>query len=161
MSDLELFHGARSRLDLKKKLLRKAFDGHSSRTPAQMIALITEHLRRAREIPDEHQQELDDIRAVKEEILDCLRRAQPFEIPPELEPYIAEERARLHKERAEMIENGIPMEYLPDISEGLIRLNAIEKMNGSGQRWEDAPKDEDEKRIRDLARLKPSPNGPN
>lgn len=45
----------RSARDIKAALLRHAFDGHSKRTPAELIRLIQDAHTRSRTMPEDHQ----------------------------------------------------------------------------------------------------------
>lgn len=49
----EVDHSSRT-YQLKKKLLRRAWDGRSQFSGPEMISLIMKHLNRAREMPEEH-----------------------------------------------------------------------------------------------------------
>lgn len=66
----------RSSFELKKTLLKRAWEGKSRFTGSEMLARIQEATRRAREIPEEHQETLDDIKATSAAIQDCLLRAE-------------------------------------------------------------------------------------
>lgn len=51
----------RSKLEIKKSLLRRVWDGQSSRTGQEMMALIQEYVDRGRSIPSSHEKELKQI----------------------------------------------------------------------------------------------------
>ncbi len=55
-----------STFELKKRLLERAQSGQSKYTAVQMISLIINHVRRAKEIPPEHEKALEKVRGVKE-----------------------------------------------------------------------------------------------
>ncbi len=126
---------------IKRNLLRRAWDGVSSRTPAEMISLILEYQRRGRMIPPQHQSALDDLNLQSEQIQGCiaesLRREQNGEHKDDdLEKYIQQEQELYEQRRHDLIAAGMPEDSLPPPSPGLIRLNAIETRNGTGNRWQ-------------------------
>ena len=100
--------GVRTRLDIKKSLLRRAMDGESRYSAQEMILLILWVQSRARNIPDEHAKELDLIRAVE----------------------------RDQAELREMLAHiGISEDDLPAESRALLRLNAEERRRGLDGNW--------------------------
>ena len=101
-------NGVRTRLDIKKSLLRRAMDGESRYSAQEMILLILWIQSRARNIPDEHARELDLIREVE----------------------------RDQAEMREMLAHiGISEEDLPPESRALLRLNAEERRRGLDGNW--------------------------
>lgn len=101
-------NGVRTRLDIKKSLLRRAMDGESRYTAQEMILLILWVQSRARNIPDEHTKELDLIREVERD------------------------QAEMREILAHM---GIAEEDLPAESRALLRLNAEERRRGQAGNW--------------------------
>lgn len=127
---------------IKRNLLRRAWDGVSSRTPAEMIALILEYQRRGRMMPSEHQSVIEEINLQKEQIQACIeefmRREKNGEYKDDtLEKYIRQEQERYEQRRQKLIESGMSGDCVPPPSAALIRLNAIEARNKTGNRWED------------------------
>lgn len=100
--------GVRTRLDIKKALLRRAMDGSSRYTAQEMILLILWVQSRARTIPDEHEKELDLIRTVEQD------------------------QAELREMLAHL---GLAEEDLPAESRALMRLNAEERRRGLDGNW--------------------------
>ncbi|HEY8190136.1 MAG TPA: hypothetical protein VIF12_05585 [Micavibrio sp.] len=148
---------------LKKSLLRKAWDGQLEKknsggpnkkkefiTGQEMISMILNIKKRVHD-PEEHQRAVNRVNAWKQEALaeaqetkkDIREHAemraatgQEDKDPPELQHYIEEEalaEARLHQYLREM---GTPAHLMPKCqTPGMLRLNAIESMNGSSKRW--------------------------
>lgn len=100
--------GVRTRLDIKKSLLRRAMGGQSRYSAQEMILLILWVQSRARNIPDEHEKELDLIRAVERD------------------------QAEIREMLAAL---GLAEEDLPAESRALLRLNAEERRRGLEGRW--------------------------
>jgi hypothetical protein len=139
---------------LKKSLLRKAWDGQSKLTGPEMIAKILETMQRVRD-PDAHQKAVDsvneqfqkaqmEIQEDKQLIRQCLDWAQQrkesgqVQDSPELKRYIDEEAKYDEGLRAYLKEMGVPSHLIPKpTSPALIRLSALERMNGSNKRWLD------------------------
>ena len=140
----------RSSFDLKKALLKRAWEGRSKFTGSEMLAKIQAATRRAHDIPEEHQEVLDDIKATSQAIQDCLLRAEErkaagiVQDPPELGVFIKMEIQAAQELRQTLRELGVPGHMLPEEpSPALVRLNALEKMRGTGGKWiaeEDAQK---------------------
>jgi hypothetical protein len=55
-----------STLELKKRLLERAQNGQSRYSAAEMISLICNRVKRAKEIPPEHEKALEKVRGVNE-----------------------------------------------------------------------------------------------
>lgn len=102
-------NGVRTRLDIKKSLLKRAMNGESQHTAQEMILLILWVQSRARTIPEDHEKELDLIRAVERD------------------------QAEL---RALFREMGLREEDLPVESRALLRLNAEERRRGLSGSWD-------------------------
>lgn len=137
---------------LKKSLLRKAWDGQSKFTGPEMIAKILEMNARVHDATA-HERALNAVAALKqaaeaevaqvnEAIYDCLEQAEirrmtgEVQDSPKLQTYIEEERRYDEQFRKQLEITGTPAHLIPEpMSEGLIRLNAIERMNGRNQRW--------------------------
>jgi hypothetical protein len=100
--------GVRTRLDIKKDLLRRAMDGVSRYSAQEMILLILWVQSRARNIPDDHARELDLIRAVEHD------------------------QAEIREMLAHL---GLSEEDLPAESRALLRLNAEERRRGMDGNW--------------------------
>lgn len=100
--------GVRTRLDIKKSLLRRAMDGESRYSAQEMILLILWVQSRARNIPDEHAKELDLIREVERD------------------------QAEMRELLAHM---GFTEDDLPAESRALLRLNAEERRRGLSGNW--------------------------
>lgn len=100
--------GVRTRLDIKKSLLRRAMDGDSRYTAREMMLLILWVQSRARNIPDDHAKELDLIREVERD------------------------QAELREILAHI---GISEDDLPAESRALLRLNAEERRRGLDGNW--------------------------
>lgn len=127
---------------IKRDLLRRAWDGVSSRTPAEMIALILEYQRRGREISASHQSALDDFTLQREQIQECIgefiqRKEKGEYRDTELERYIIRELEAYEEKRRVMIDSGVPAASIAEPSPALIKLNAIETQRNSGRRWND------------------------
>lgn len=101
--------GVRTRLDIKKALLRRAMHGESKYNAQEMILLILWVQSRARNIPETHEKELDIIREVERE------QAEMREL---------------------LLEAGIHEEDLPPESRALLRLNAEERRRGQFGSWQ-------------------------
>jgi hypothetical protein len=101
-------NGVRTRLDIKKSLLRRAMDGKSQYSAREMILLILWVQSRARSIPEDHEKELDLIREVEREQAEI---------------------------RQLMIDAGISPDDLPAESRALLQLNAEERRRGLDGRW--------------------------
>jgi hypothetical protein len=102
-------HGVRTRLDIKKSLLRRAMEGKSQYSAQEMILLILWVQSRARHIPDEHEKELDLIREVEQDQAEIRQLLQDM---------------------------GINEDDLPPESRALMRLNAEERRRGARGQWE-------------------------
>jgi hypothetical protein len=99
----------RTRYDIKKSLLRRAMSGESQYSAQEMILLILWIQSRARNIPDEHEKELDLIREVE----------------------------RDHTELRQLFtEMGFREEDLPAESRALLRLNLEERRRGQKGQWD-------------------------
>lgn len=158
---------------LKKSLLRKAWDGQSKFTGPEMIAKILEMNARVHDATA-HERALNAVAALKqaaeaevaqvrEEIYDCLEQAEirrmtgEVQDSPELQAYIEEERQYDEDFRKHLEIMDTPAHLMPKpLSEPLIRLNALERMNGSDRRWVDA---EDSEKIEQAQRLIKSRGG--
>lgn len=165
MEDSDTKGCARSSLELKKALLKRAFSGESKYSGSEMIAKIQEATRRAREIPEEHQEALDDIKATSQAIQDCLLRAQErkaagvVQDPPELAVFIQMEIQVAQQLREKLTAMGVPVHMLPEKpSPALLRLNAMEQMRGTGERW--MSEDEAQKVRQAIRSLKEQQAGP-
>jgi hypothetical protein len=102
-------NGVRTRLDIKRALLRRAMDGQSQYSAQEMILLILWVQSRARTIPEDHEKELDLIREVEREQAEI---------------------------RQLMLDMGITEDDLPAESRALLRLNAEERRRGGGGHWQ-------------------------
>lgn len=101
--------GVRTRLEIKKSLLRRAMDGKSQYSAREMILLILWVQSRARSIPEDHEKELDLIREVEREQAEI---------------------------RQLMIDAGISPDDLPAESRALLQLNAEERRRGLDGSWQ-------------------------
>ena len=120
--------GIRTAREIKQELLRRVLDGNSSRSAREMRELILKHMRRAREIPEDHLQELERLH----------------------------EEERFDEELRGYLKNlGITDESILDEARAIVQLNLLERLNGSGRQWSSRAKDLEN--IRRLAEAPPPP----
>lgn len=100
--------GVRTRLDIKKSLLRRAIKGESQYSAREMILLIQWIRSRAQHIPESHESELELIREVEQEQEEI---------------------------RSLLIEMGMTEDDLPPESRALLRLNLEERRRGQNGNW--------------------------
>lgn len=100
--------GVRTRLDIKKSLLRRAIKGESQYSAREMILLIQWIRSRARHIPESHENELDLIREIEQE---------------------------QEEVRSLLVEMGMTEDDLPSESRALLRLNLEERRRGRNGNW--------------------------
>lgn len=102
-------NGVRTRLDIKKSLLRRAMDGQSQYSAREMILLIQWVQSRARHIPADHEQELELIREIQQEQAEM---------------------------REMLLALGFTEDDIAPDSRALARLNAEERRRGLSGRWD-------------------------
>lgn len=100
--------GVRTRLDIKKSLLRRAIKGESQYSAREMILLIQWIRSRAQHIPESHENELELIREVEQE---------------------------QDEVRGLLMEMGMTEDDLPPESRALLRLNLEERRRGQNGNW--------------------------
>lgn len=154
----------RSSFELKKALLKRAWEGKSRFTGSEMLARIQAATRRARDIPEGHQETLNDIKATSAAIQDCLLRAEErkatgaVQDPPELAVFIEMEMQAAQELRQTLRGMGVPDHMLPEEpGPALLRLNALEQMRGTGGKW---IAEEDAQKVKDALSRLHQPNGP-
>jgi hypothetical protein len=97
-------HMVSSTFELKKRLLERAQSGQSKYTAAEMISLISSHVKRAKEIPPEHEKALEKVRGVHEPrsimalnaIEDALGTGRRFTAEPSKAAFIMPENSTLN-----------------------------------------------------------------
>lgn len=118
----------RTAREIKQELLRRVVNGTSSRSPQEMRELILKHLRRARDIPEDHLQELERLR----------------------------EEGRFDDELRAYLKNlGITDESFLEEARAIVQLNILERLNGSGRKWSSRGKDMEA--LRRLSDAPPTP----
>lgn len=156
-----------------ESLLLRAWDGQCKRTGPEMMAEILERQARVHDAAA-HERAINNVNTCREEVLaevretkkDIREHAERRHItgeedkdPPELQAYINEERRYDEGFRKHLKMMGTPAYLMPEpLSDGMIRLNAIERMKGSDKHWRDVEDSEKIKEARQLIEWRnPSP----